>query len=62
MGSFGYFPSYANGAIIASLLMQKARQKNVMEDIRRGDFSSINQYLDKNIRSKGSSKTRDELL
>lgn len=63
MGNFGYFPSYINGAIIASSLMKNAiQQADVMHDIEIGKFTSINKYLNKNIRSKGSFQNRNSLL
>ena len=63
MGNFGYFPSYTNGAIIASSLMKNAIQHaDVMHDIEIGKFTSINKYLNKNIRSKGSFQNRNALL
>jgi carboxypeptidase Taq len=64
MGSFGYFPSYTNGAIIASMLMKKVKTKNgnIKTEIARGDFTNINQFLDENIRNHGSLKSTNELI
>ncbi|WP_375326792.1 carboxypeptidase M32 [Candidatus Tisiphia endosymbiont of Nemotelus uliginosus] len=64
MGSFGYFPSYTNGAIIASMLMHQAQIKNsnIKAEIIGGDFSNINHFLNNNIRKYGSLKTTSKLL
>ncbi|WP_375330695.1 carboxypeptidase M32 [Candidatus Tisiphia endosymbiont of Oplodontha viridula] len=64
MGSFGYFPSYTNGAIIASMVMKKAQEvnHNIKKEITRGEFNGVNQFLDNNIRSYGSLKNTSELI
>lgn len=56
MGSFGYFPAYVNGAIIASMLMHRIKQcyPKIDREIRQGDFTTINQFLNQNIRNLGS--------
>ena len=63
-GSIGYFPSYTDGAIIASQLMKKAcsNSKLIKENLRQGDFSELNQFLNKNLRNFGSLKTSSDLL
>lgn len=55
-GYFGYFPSYTTGAITASMLMQKIKNIsfNTTKDLARGNLSTINIFLNENIRSKGS--------
>lgn len=64
MGSFGYFPAYTNGAIIASMLMKSAKEKNsnIDNEIVKGDFANLNKFLDSNIRTIGSLKTTAELM
>ncbi|WP_341764147.1 carboxypeptidase M32 [Candidatus Tisiphia endosymbiont of Beris chalybata] len=64
MGSFGYFPSYTNGAIIASMLMHQAQIKNgnIKTEIAQGNFSNINHFLNNNIRKYGSLKTTNKLV
>ncbi|MCC8483341.1 MAG: carboxypeptidase M32 [Rickettsia endosymbiont of Labidopullus appendiculatus] len=64
MGSFGYFPSYTNGAIIASMLMKKAQEvnHNIKKEITRGEFKGINQFLNNNLRNYGSLKSTSELI
>lgn len=63
-GAIGYFPSYTNGAIIASMLMKNATNKHpeIYSDIRRGKFNLLNDFLTNNLRSHGSSLESDELL
>lgn len=62
-GAFGYFPSYTLGAMYAAQFMA-AMKKTVDVDatIRSGDLSSIFGWLSKNIWSKGSVLTTDELV
>jgi carboxypeptidase Taq len=63
-GAFGYFPSYSNGAIIASMLMKKAKDQfpEIDQQLSEGRFDSLNSYLNENFRSLGSSKSSGDLL
>jgi carboxypeptidase Taq len=63
-GWIGYFPSYSKGAIIASMLMKAAENKHpsIKQDLRTGDFSKLNDYLNENLRSYGSVYSEKELL
>ncbi|HJD59951.1 MAG TPA: carboxypeptidase M32 [Rickettsia endosymbiont of Omalisus fontisbellaquei] len=63
-GNFGYFPAYTNGAIIASMVMKKVKQihPSIKDDILKGDFSNLNNYLNKNFRNLGSLKNSADLL
>lgn len=63
-GYLGYFPSYTNGAIIASMLMKKAKETNssIDAEIAKGSFKSLNQYLTENLRGYGYSKNSADLL
>jgi len=63
-GNFGYFPAYTNGAIIASMVMKKVKEINpsIKNDILKGDFSNLNDYLNKNFRNLGSLKNSADLL
>ena len=63
-GYLGYFPSYTNGAIIASMLMKKAKEVNssIDAEISKGSFKSLNQYLTENLRGYGYSKNSADLL
>jgi carboxypeptidase Taq len=63
-GYFGYFPTYCMGAILSSTMINKIIQKDHMsfEDIKKGDFSSINQWLNTNIRNFGALRKIEELV
>ncbi|WP_041405222.1 carboxypeptidase M32 [Rickettsia canadensis] len=63
-GSFGYFPAYTNGAIIAAMMMKKVKEMhpNIKDDILNGDFSNLNNYLNKNFRNLGSLNNSADLL
>jgi len=63
-GSLGYFPSYTNGAIIASMLMKSATNKypSIESELELGKFDSLNKYLTNNLRQHGSSKISADLL
>ena len=64
LGDFGYFPAYTNGAIIASMLMKKAKEinPNIKQDLINGKFTDINNFLNKNIRNIASLKTTPQLI
>jgi carboxypeptidase Taq len=63
-GALGYFPSYTNGAIIASMVMHRAKKQNINinTQLSKGIFESLNSYLNKNLREYGSLKSSRELL
>jgi len=63
-GALGYFPSYTNGAIIASMLMKSATGKysSIESELTVGKFESLNKYLTDNLRRYGSSKISADLL
>lgn len=63
-GSFGYFPAYTCGAIIASMLMKAAKesQVNIDTDITHGNFDSVNEFLNNRVRNYGSLKNSDDLI
>lgn len=63
-GTFGYFPVYLRGAIIASQLMSalKVINKNIMQEINAGNFSNVHKFLIDNVHSQGSLKSTRELL
>ncbi len=63
-GWLGYFPSYTNGAIIASMLMRAAKSKysEIDSQLGSGSFQSLNKYLNDNLRQYGSSKDSADLL
>jgi carboxypeptidase Taq len=63
-GAFGYFPTYTLGAMTAAQVFAAVQRAlpNVRDDIARGSFESINDFLRRNIWSAASLYTTDELL
>ncbi|MFK4809461.1 carboxypeptidase M32 [Devosia sp. ZW T5_3] len=63
-GAFGYFPSYTLGAMIAAQQWAalETAQPGVREDIRKGDFSGVNQWRSDNIWSQGSRWSTPDLI
>jgi carboxypeptidase Taq len=63
-GQLGYFPAYANGAIIASMLIQAAQKEYPTIDValREGNFNDLNNFLTENLRKFGSMKSSSDLL
>jgi carboxypeptidase Taq len=64
VGSFGYFPSYALGAVMAAQFFEAMRQSvpDVEGQIARGDFSGLMGWLRKNVHSQGARISAQELL
>jgi carboxypeptidase Taq len=63
-GGFGYFPSYTLGAMTAAQLAS-AMQKDLPsmnDDIRRGDFTAINQWRADKIWSQASRYSTPDLI
>jgi carboxypeptidase Taq len=63
-GAFGYFPTYTLGALTAAQVFAALRRElpDVREDIARGSFEAINDFLRRTIWSAASLYTTDELL
>ena len=63
-GLIGYFPSYTNGAIIASMLMHAAQKHHpeLRQQLTLGNFEPLNNYLNKHLRSVGALYTSSQLL
>lgn len=63
-GLIGYFPSYTNGAIIASMVMNKIKQDHpsALKSLEKGDFTNINDFANNNLRKFASSLKADDLL
>jgi carboxypeptidase Taq len=63
-GAFGYFPTYTLGAMTAAQLFAAVQRAlpDVREQIAKGQFDAINQFLAKNVWSQASLHTTDELL
>jgi carboxypeptidase Taq len=64
VGSFGYFPSYALGAVIAAQFYEALRESvpGVDEQISRGDFTGLMGWLRENVHSQGARVGTQELL
>jgi carboxypeptidase Taq len=64
VGSFGYFPSYALGAVIAVQFIESLRNdvNDLDEQIARGDFSGLFGWLRSRVHSQGARLTLQELL
>ena len=63
-GAFGYFPSYTLGAMIAAqqwAALEKAQPK-VRDDIRKGDFTGVNQWRSDNIWKQASRYSTPDLI
>jgi carboxypeptidase Taq len=63
-GAFGYFPSYTLGAMMAAQQWAALSRTHpsVSDDIRRGDFTAINDWRRKNIWSKASTLSTPKLM
>jgi carboxypeptidase Taq len=64
VGSFGYFPSYALGAVIAVQLYEclRAEVGGLEEQIARGEFSGLYGWLRKHVHGVGAKVSVHELL
>ena len=64
VGSFGYFPSYALGAIIAAQLWDSlhAQRPAVDEEIANGQFGGLFEWLRDNVHSLGAKISIQELM
>ena len=64
MGLFGYFPSYALGAMAAAQLFEAACQSDmeILPDLARGNFQRITNWMGQNVHSLGSLYSSDEVL
>jgi carboxypeptidase Taq len=63
-GEFGYFPSYAIGAIYAAQLFKRLLEEkgDVMEEVERGNFRSIIWWLKENIHKYGRLLSAEEII
>jgi carboxypeptidase Taq len=64
VGSFGYFPSYALGAVIAAQLYEGVRHDmpDLHEQIARGEFGGLYSWLRTNVHAIGAKVTVNELM
>jgi carboxypeptidase Taq len=63
-GSFGYFPSYTYGAMIAAQLFEKATELHpeIYSELETGKLHSLNKFLNENLRSYGRLYEFDDLM
>ena len=64
-GAVGYFPSYTMGAVIAAMMMNKAKSSkypNTDTNVYDGRFENLNSFLNNNLRLYGSSLSSSSLL
>jgi carboxypeptidase Taq len=63
-GSFGYFPSYTLGAIMAAQFFATAKQQlpTLEKDIEEGNFAGLVSWLNTHIHNQGSRYSTPELL
>ena len=64
VGSFGYFPSYAIGAVIAGQLYETLRsdRPQLDEEIAAGQFGGLFDWLRQNVHSLAASVSTPELI
>jgi carboxypeptidase Taq len=64
VGSFGYFPSYAIGGVIAAQLYESLRGDvpDLDDQISRGEFSGMFDWLRINVHGVGAKVTVHELM
>lgn len=62
-GSFGYFPTYALGNVVAAMLWQRmqAEMPGMEEEFARGEFGSYRQWLQEHIHTFGSMYSPNDL-
>lgn len=63
-GFFGYFPAYSLGSLIAAQLFAAAKKTHpkLLQQISKGVFSTLLNWLNKNIHSRASSVNTQQLL
>lgn len=64
VGSFGYFPSYAIGAVIAGQLYESLRsdRPHLDDEIAAGQFGGLFEWLRQNVHGLGASLSTPELI
>ncbi len=62
-GSFGYFPTYTLGSVMAAQLDAAARDELALdEQIRNGEFDPLREWLGEHIHQHGARYTTDDLV
>ena len=63
-GSFGYFPTYSLGSVLAAQLYDAAVSDigDLDSQVRSGEFDALHQWLTDNVHSHGQRYTTDDLI
>ncbi|MBL8686818.1 MAG: carboxypeptidase M32 [Alphaproteobacteria bacterium] len=63
-GSFGYFPTYTFGALIAAQLFETAikQMPTLLQDIQQGNFHILRSWLTQNVHQQASSGSTEQIL
>ncbi|WP_227352764.1 carboxypeptidase M32 [Haladaptatus salinisoli] len=63
-GSFGYFPTYSLGSVLAAQLYDSAEEDipDLEDQIREGEFDDFHDWLTENVHRYGCLYTTDELI
>jgi len=63
-GLFGYFPTYAIGTIYATQLYNQMKKeiKDLDNDLEKGDFSKISNWLKEKVHKKGATLTAEGII
>ena len=63
-GLFGYFPCYSLGAMMAAQIYAAATAQNpdIPSEISRGEFSTLRDWLGRNVHALASSRSTEEIL
>ena len=63
-GLFGYFPTYSLGAMAAAQMFAAAKEAEpgILPGLADGNFKPLFGWLDKNVRSHGSSLSASDLI
>jgi carboxypeptidase Taq len=64
VGLVGYFPAYTIGDMLASQFFAAAVKAHpeIPEQLGQGNFDTLNEWLDENVRKKAASLTPEELI
>ena len=63
-GTFGYFPTYSLGSVLAAQLYDAAENDlgSIEDDVRAGEFDDLREWMTENVHRHGRRYTTDELV
>ncbi|WP_135663652.1 carboxypeptidase M32 [Halorhabdus rudnickae] len=63
-GTFGYFPTYSLGSVLAAQLYAAAEDElgSIAEDVRAGEFDDLRTWMTEHVHRHGRRYTTDELI